>query len=522
MADVQGGTVYEKFWERGTPNQAQFFEPKQAQQEQQGIFKVIAEREHPYVTARKCQIEINLLGLKGGRPYIDKRLSRFPGETKEMFEGGTVTLTGQKITGRREQAHVIPYLERIVTKTNQYLFGGGRIKREGVEDAEEVVHDITRTGTSLTSLMKRVTSNLMASKWCWLGIDAPTRTGAESMADAESMKLRPYWNFYGATDVVDWQFDNMGKLVWLLTEQYVAKGDNPMMARSHVKVRRLWERGSVTTFVYKKDGTEQKIVRAEGMELPFVEVPFVLCGEPSKDPITFDSLEGIHRTIMDLNSASRQNYFESMYAQIYLPASVKEALQESRELSNVTKEVAGALGMHVPIFLQEGDPTPGIITPNNSSFESVRKEAGELKVELFETAGLMLSRAGRQVESAEAKAWDHFDIENSLADMAQQCEEIETRAVAVSRVIDSTFPEWTPSYPRKFRVQDLAKDLQMYIMLGQIDLPEALAGIQYQRIMDTLDQMGGQPLTAEQVEEAKASIQNFVASGGMAPVEPPE
>ena len=51
--------------------------------------EIIAERMHPVLVKRQEQIGINILGWRGGREYIEARLSRFAGEDEIDWSGGT-------------------------------------------------------------------------------------------------------------------------------------------------------------------------------------------------------------------------------------------------------------------------------------------------------------------------------------------------------------------------------------------------------------------------------------------------
>ena len=116
--------------------------------------KILSERKNATLETREWQLSINNLGYKGGKPYIEERLSRFPSESSVDFDGGT-TNDGYKINGRKEQAYVVPYLGRIVDKINQYIFAEPPVRTNIDESLEE---DITSKNESINTMMEEVST----------------------------------------------------------------------------------------------------------------------------------------------------------------------------------------------------------------------------------------------------------------------------------------------------------------------------------------------------------------------------
>lgn len=523
MSDYTGRTQAESYWEHGTqPGEWLVIKDTPNASSGKSLFALIAKREHPVMTARRTQLDINILGLEGGQPYVDKRLSRFPGEADIMFNGGT-TRGGNAITGRKKQAHSIPYLARVAEKLNQYIFGGG-VKRENADPA--VLADITRGGQSVQQFMKDVGRQLTATKWCWIGVDMPeVNASTLTVAQKEAAKVRPYWQLYEANQVVDWCYSATGVLLWVLTEGYQYFGNDPRKEGEQRKVRRLWEapteaggKTKLTTFIFnvgKDSGTIQFAIQRE---LPYSVVPFVAAGTIDSKPCLFDSLESINRTLLDLNSCSRQNYFESVFPMRYFPASMKAALEESKQFANINEAMSTAIGLHFACFVENGEVVPGIVAPNASDMGAVRTECDSLKYEFVETAGLMVRKNTKQVESAESKEWDNLDMTQGLRDRAQELQEAESKAVAMSKTIDSEFKEWAPVYPTEFDVRDLESDMRSLVMMGNVTLPPELSKIILRKFVDILDRMGHK-LTEDERKGALEAIETFVVneSAGMVP-----
>lgn len=480
-------------------------------------WKVIADRENPIYEKREDQLEINILGLKGGKPYIDARLTRFPGESRTDWEG-TVRKDGSCVTGRRDQSHSIPYLGRITEKINQHVLGI-RPTREGAD--VDVLADITSDGESINQFIRRLNSMVTACRWAWIGLDMATLpAGSVSVADKERLKLRPYWKLYTALDVVDWKFDAAGRILWLLTEEEVYLADDPFAPSVSTCVRRLWTPGLVTTFQFKP-GSEADIIESEystpleispGVPLPLV--PFVLVGEISPDPHQFDNLESINRTIMDLESANRSNFFHSVFPQMYMPASVLDSVKQQFEV-NAEIAVSMICGQGYPILLNTGDTAPGYIMPDAAATGTIREELKSLKNELFEVVGLMLQQETRQVASAEAKAWDYLDVAQVMRERAELLEDAEKKAVAIMTLWDPTVKPWTPVYNRTFDVGSFKDEIEAIVKALGVSMPDELTRFFLEKLFDRAKKIGNTNLDLKAEQIITEAIQQFAPAALM-------
>jgi len=401
---------------------------------------ILIEREHEILTLRSYQLEINRLGWKGGRPYIDARLSRFAAESETDWSGGTRN-DGSTVVGRKDRAYTVPYLSRIVDKINQYVFGTLPV-RSGI--TPEIENDITSMGKSIDDLMIDVSSLLTVNGWCWIGIDAPEIPSEVqvSRADKVAQKIRPYAQVYDASQVVDWYINSNGVIEWLITESVEYIASNPVEKAYFQTVRRLWEPGVVTKITIPESG--EAIVDVQSLSYTG-SVPFVLVGTPSSEPHTFDSLESINRAILDLCSANFSNYYNTVYPQMYLPASVMDTVMSSY---NVTAEVATTMikGYSYPILLAEGDVTPGYMMPGSSDIQAMRDELGKLKQELFEATGLLLRKETNAAESAESKGFDFLDLSMLVRARSKTLQTAEEKLAKIMTVWDPSISGYTVKY----------------------------------------------------------------------------
>jgi len=482
---------------------------------QDASYKVIAERSNIIYSTRESQMEINILGWHGGRDYVDARLSRFPGEREIDWSGssgsgyrqitGLTRADGTKIDGRKQVSHVIPYLGRIVTKINQHVFG---ILPERKGATLEVLSDISSSGDSINQVMLEVNSYLTTCGWCWVGIDAPSIPidTQISRAEKEQLKIRPYWQCYSPLSVVDWYINDTGIIQWVLTEGYDYIASDPYTAPAQMKYRKLWEPGKMTKFIYKADN-QDKIESQEEVMLSVNFVPFVLAGRISSEAHGFDNLESINKTIMDLESCNRQNFYNSVFPQMKLPASVLDNVMNKFSV-NAEQAVQMVMGYNYPILVGQDDADPGFIMPDGTCIGKMREELKELKNELFESTGLMLQQETRQVASAESKAWDYLDIRNLLKERATILEEVELKCVEMSHAWDSDFPLWEPKYNRSFDISNFKEEMEALIMASNVSMPQEFTQFVLRRIFELI-KINGKQITEEEEKAIVKAIEGL-------------
>jgi len=461
-------------------------------------------RQHPDYEIRAEQMTINIMSLRGGRNYVEKRLSRFAGESRIDWDGGE-RADGSKATGRKEQSHVFPYPRRIADKLNQYVFQTAPT-REGINEEFEL--DASADGRSLNDLMIEANDYITAAGWCWIGADMPKQEGQISVADAQRMKIRPYICVYSPVSVVDWKFNSIGELEWLITEGMDYQTSTPNEYPVLVKVRRIWVPGEVRVIESQTDDQGKWVVVSdETMPSGYAGVPFILVGKTFAHGYSFDDIESINRSIMDIESVNRANFFKASYPQPVLPASVLQNCADAYQVDD-----AGAadllFGMNYPILISEGDANPFYLMPDSSALKAPREELEYLKRNMFDAVGLMLQNESKQVASAESKAWDFLDVAQVMKARAQVLEDAETRLAEVVNGFDSNMPLWTPVYNRDFDIGDFNQEIQALIMTLNAPMPVEMTRIAQEKLLDRMDRIGA-GITTEQRETALKAIKEY-------------
>ena len=474
--------------------------------------EVLANRENVTYCERKEKLNLNILALNGGRPYILARLNQFPGESTIDWSGtsGTVSKSRfgdsvHRVAGRKERAYLVNNAGRVAEKIRQYVFATPP-ERKGKNT--ELLADITRQGESINSFMGEVLKNIVATKWCWIGIDAPQIEGDISVEEAEKDKIRPYWRLYSASEVVDWCFDSKGDLLWVMTKTEKWENTDPKVYEESKTVRRLWERGKVTEYVLATQPIGMDtIVSEKTITLDIQDVPFVPCGEISQKPHWYDDVEDIQAASLDLESSLDTLMHKVVFAQMVLPASITEEATTDTNGNKVAETVEAIVGLSNAIT--ENPEDKGItrfIGPDASALKSMQDELGRKREELFDVVGLHLNFTKNFSESADAKHFDHLDPQAVLRNYAQQIAEAEHKAWKLTNKLDSSVEVIMPIYSDKFRVSNIYEDFKALVLADNMNLPDSVKKLTAHGVVDTILEITNMQISAEERAEIDKQI----------------
>jgi len=471
---------------------------------------------HRDYEVRLDKLTLNTLALHGGRPYIDARLTRFAGESSIDWSGTSgfssqfrFDTNSNYVEGRKSRAYLVNNAARIAEKIRQYVFARRPERKEATKANTEMIADITRQGDSLNAFMGDVLRNLVATKWCWIGVDAPQVEGQISLKDAEGGKIRPYWRLYSATDVVDWHMDDTGKISWLLTEGTKWDNSNPFEQSTVMPVRRLWTPGRMIEYTLEvpESGGQRKVTDTQVFEIDFDEVPFVLCGEVAPQPHWFDDVEDIQHAILDLESSIDTLMHKVVFAQMILPSSVGNDPTGENQGTDLAQRVEAIVGLSNAIL--EGPEDKGItrfIGPDAGAMGKMQEELGRKTAVLFDTVGLHLNFTKNFSESADSKHFDHLDPQAVLRNYAQQIAECERKAWEMTAKWDKNVAVINPAYSDKFRVSNIYEDFKSLVLAANMDLPDSVMRLVNRAATDTVLEISNLSLTEGEAEEISADL----------------
>lgn len=430
-------------------------------------------RSHIIHAERASQIGLNLLAITGGRPYIAARLSRLPFESEASWSGHRTMAAGVS-GGREDRAFLINYAGRIATKINQYVFST-EVQRQGADS--RFLADATRTGTTISALMLQVSEIITAARWCWISVDRNSLPRdvdgnpiPRSVAAKEASGDRVYWSVWTPNEVVDWHFDSSGKLEWVITEQSIYDNADFATPAASRPLRTIWQRGGGIRLWLKPDKPSE-IEKEEIFTTTLDEVGFVPVGTPSSEAWWFDDVEAVQASLLNLDSVHGENLFQTVFPQLILPDGMLQTLMDTLKISGEAV-LEMVRGLNYPIFEPlEANGQTRYLMPNTGEMKAIPDEIMRRRKELFEIVGLAMTNPTGQIASAESKSWDHLDPEAVLKERAILLEESETKAVKMSKRLDSTFAEYTPIYSQSFDVKNISEQIATIINIGQLDLP---------------------------------------------------
>ena len=287
-------------------------------------------RSHIIHAERANQIGLNRLALAGGRPYIDARLARLPYESDTSWTGA-----GRE-GGRASRAFLINYAARIAAKINQYVFST-EVQRPNADP--RFLADTTRTGMTITALMAHVSELVTAARWCWISVDrnslprdAQGQPVRRSVAAKEASGDRVFWTVWAPNEVVDWHFDQSGKLIWVITEQSVYDNSDFTKPAGSRQVRTIWQKGGGVR-LWLNEKNREKIDLEEPFTTTLDDVGFVPVGTPSATPWWFDDVERVLAALLNLDSVHGENLYQTVFPQLVLPDGMLQTVMDALKIS---------------------------------------------------------------------------------------------------------------------------------------------------------------------------------------------
>jgi len=149
------------------------------------------------------------------------------------------------------------------------------IQRETPEGLNPVLDNIDRTGSDLSGYVKRIIDQILEKGRCGTLIDHSNVDEAATLQDAGGE--RPYWIFYDALDILDWEYED-GVLVYCLVRELIPGVNRTVSSEERYRYRELkLEEGVYIQSVYIGTNTEPDEIitpMMNGSPLPFI--PFII------------------------------------------------------------------------------------------------------------------------------------------------------------------------------------------------------------------------------------------------------
>lgn len=216
---------------------------------------------------------------------------------------------------------------------------------------------------------------------------------------------------------------------------------------------------------------------------------------------------------LNLDSNHFETLVETLYPQLIAPMSLLNTLDVNLSLERMSGKEIIALqrelikGRKNPFYeTAEDKGVTRYLIPPSDGVKLLPDECARKRNLLFDMAGLALfNRETRQIQTAEAKAFDQMDTNSTLGNRALMLQDAEKKLIALSRYFDPSFREYEPVYPSKFDVVDAAAMSQAIQVV--VNLPQATLGMRkicLRSGLKLLQEMGA--VEGTDYEEAMAEI----------------
>ena len=347
-----------------------------------------------------------------------------------------------------------PWIDKIITARQALLFRKSII-RELISELKEYTENVDLKGTSIDSFMENQSKQAQIDGIRWILVDMPQRILDEqgnlkplTALQEKQLNFRPFMECIPANVVIDWEFGEDKKLLWVVMEL------NIKMARSIENIGRkpeirkqykVWTRNYCVVYEKVKKGTqydimqntkndlitlptqtnmdkEYKIISIQLnmlSEIPLVPLFGVKRSEASGDPICKNILQHV---ILLMNKNSVTDHFEEKAAHP-VPYAISKKPPEKIDSWN---------GIWIPNTADAsehsiGQTQIGYLEPTGASFSVIKETIKDITYKILSISLAQNRKESSQVQSSDSQKEDRKIFSSSLYSTSLQIEETEIR-----------------------------------------------------------------------------------------------
>jgi hypothetical protein len=304
--------------------------------------------------------------------------------------------------------------------------------------------DVDKKGTAIKKFMKKALKKAMLHGVCFIVVDNAIDQPI-NLKDAMDKRAFPYAYLVMPRQVKSYQCNDDGILTSITYETYSRQMNGG--AKSNETTRWTW-----TETDWKREKNGKTLEQSHDLGVVPV-IPLLGTDADDGDMLPVGDLLAIARinlAIFNLCSELRELLRNQAFSILCMP--VTEAI-DSESLGELTTGTENALN-----FDGNGS-APLFITPSAEQAAFMQSEISRLVDEIYRTATLSSVVGVQQKTSGVAKQWDFENTNQSLSDMADNCQNAEMRMAFL-------FEKWTGSnvgyvcvYPDDFGIVDIAEAL---------------------------------------------------------------
>ncbi len=415
-------------------------------------YSMLFVRRHPLLRKYKEIWRRSNEAYSGGREYIDQALIKHVSEVSLEFEE------------RKERAYYFNYPRKVARIIAQFLLAEDPQRHNA---APALVEDFTRSGLRVNEVMRQIATFVNCFGMAWMAVDMPCFSGELDLDRKEREGIRPYARALKPWEVADWAYGNDGKLEWAVIDEFTLDRANPFIEPVEVHRRRLWTRNSWQLLRIDDDG--RVVVESSGTH-QLGMVPLIRCEEADGFGMHanhwYEDVVRISDAILNAESEAQMNIIKQMFGLLVVSESFRSS-DFSCRTSGEEEKFSHVLARSAALW--ESPEEKGItryISPGGTSTEAIRNEIINLKKELFDVVGLAVQRESGDAQTAESKAWDHYNVSQFLLSRVDMLEQVELRAWEMMHVWDPTVPVPSISYNREFSIVDLKDSIEALLNLN--------------------------------------------------------
>jgi hypothetical protein len=412
----------------------------------------------------------------GGPTWTQRHIFRFYKEGEAEFKD------------RQARAYRQNLSRRVVKTYTSHLFKVPAVRdRSGAPEAVKAWWtDADKEGRSIEDLMRLVSDWSGAVSPVFVVVDRPGRPqGLQgvplSVADEQTLGLRPYAYVVMPTQVLDFGLDEDGAFTWIAIEERGRDDADPLTATGAAVTRiRLWTREDWS--LYQVDPEAEGGLRLvtpptpHGLgRVPVVQVSHEDGPDRYRGVALLEEIAYKDRAIANNESRLDAIICDQTFSQLAIPH--KGLLASAGRDEDGKRRAMIEMGTRrVFLFNDDAQHPPMYLSPDADQARLVLDLIAQQRREVFEDA-VLDSEGGRQrqgAETATGRAYDFEKLNAALVGKARNLERAERQLIELVCLWTGTpIPEREALdslvvYPDKFDVSALADDLAEAVKLTQV------------------------------------------------------
>ncbi|OCZ48850.1 hypothetical protein BFR73_02635 [Acinetobacter pittii] len=468
----------------------------------------LVSRRHPLYEAMSKHWMFMDDTYSGGREWFNHHIFKY------IIEGDA------EFKDRISRAYRFNHTREVVDLINKYLFKQ-EITRNKVDAPADVVKfwkNCTKSGLTINDFVRQISKKTSIYGRIGVVIDmdaVPEDQRPLNKREEKEAGLSAYAYIITPLQMLDYSFDDHGKLNWMLIHEVVRDDEDPLNSTGKAIHRfRLWTKTEWKLFEKQNDDQNGKITIKEidrGSntigEVPIILADNIISDEEYSAPSLIDDIAYLDRAVANYLSNLDAIIQDQTFSQLAMPVQGMLPGDESEKklIEMGTKR----------LFTYDGSDgaKPYYLSPDVKQADLIIQVVTKIINEIYHTVGLAGERTkqdnavGIDNSSGVAKAYDFERVNALLAAKADSLEAIENKIVDLvcKRHGVKLKEDSTPlvSYPDNFDTRGLYDEFDIAARLMLIDAPETIRRHQMESIVEKLFPQLSKALKDEMLRDLK-------------------